>query len=262
MSSSAPPTRRRLVGVSYKMYFDLAKTNDYLEAVLPPLSRLITSLNQPTDVFVIPDFLTILPYAQIIKSNNSPLLLGAQDSHHSDAGAFTGEVSPKNLAQAGVKFVEMGHAERRKLFGETDESVALKAEGAVRNNMIPLICIGEVTKGGGVQKAVDECWVQVEQVFAKIREDAEVVLAYEPVWAIGASEPASAEHVVAVTQALRQKAHSLGRSGVVRILYGGSAGPGLFTKLEEGVDGLFLGRFAHDPKAFLETIKEVGGGVK
>ena len=259
---SAVPARRRLVGVSYKMYFDLQKTDAYLQAVLPHLPSLLDSLRRDVDVFVIPDFVSLLSYRDAIKSAGAPLFLGAQDSHHEDAGAFTGEVSPKVLAQAGVRFVEMGHAERSRLFGETDAWVAQKALGAARNGMVPLICLGEQTKGGGTQVAVDECWAQVEAVFRDIAPDAEVVLAYEPVWAIGAAEPAGAEHVVAVTQALRQKAADLKRPGLVRILYGGSAGPGLFQKLEEGVDGLFLGRFAHDPQAFLRTIEEVGSGKK
>ncbi|PWN93414.1 Triosephosphate isomerase [Acaromyces ingoldii] len=264
MTTTESGKRRRLVGVSTKMYFDLAKSKSYLDAVLSSVPSLLAELREPTDVFVIPDFVNIIPYAERIAAGKAPLLLGAQDAHHDDGGAYTGEVSPKVLAQAGVKIVEMGHAERRRLFGETDEWVAQKALGAARNAMVPLICVGEVSQGGGAEKAVEECWTQVYRVFENpnFPKDAEVILAYEPVWAIGKSEPASAEHVVAVTKLLRQKAADLGRPGLVRILYGGSAGPGLFQKLEEGVDGLFLGRFAHDPKQFVETITEVGGGRK
>lgn len=250
------------MGVSFKMYFDLAKTDEYLKAILPSLPSLLDTLNREVDVFVIPDFLAILSYRDAIRAAKAPLLLGAQDTHHEDGGAFTGEVSPKSLAQAGVRFVEIGHAERRRLFGETDAWVVQKAAAAARNGMVPLICIGEVSNDGNVDKAVEECWTQVGEVFKELPDEAEIVLAYEPVWAIGASQPAGAPHVVAVTKALRAKAESLGRKGLVRILYGGSAGPGLYQKLEEGVDGLFLGRFAHNPTAFLETITEVGGGKR
>lgn len=264
MATTSGTQRRRLVGVSTKMYFDLAKSKSYLETVLSTVPHLLQELQQPTDVFVIPDFLNVISYADRIAAAGAPILLGAQDAHHDDGGAFTGEVSPKVLAQAGCKIVEMGHAERRRLFGETDEWVAQKALGAARNGMVPLICVGEVSQGGGADKAVEECWAQVYRVFENpdFPREAEVILAYEPVWAIGKSEPASAEHVVAVTKLLRAKAANLNRPGLVRILYGGSAGPGLFQKLEEGVDGLFLGRFAHDPKQFVETITEVGGGKK
>lgn len=256
---------KRLVGVSYKMYFDAAKHGSYLAAALDSVPPVLPTLNHPTDVFIIPDFLHIIPYVQQISRANAPIWVGAQDAYHEDEGAFTGEISPKVIAQAGARLIEIGHAERRRLFGETDEWVVQKARGAARNNLIPLICIGELHKEGGIDNAVQECWTQVGAVFEgkdRIDTDKEVVLAYEPVWAIGKSEPASAEHVVAVTKALRARVAKTHHKGAVRILYGGSAGPGLFDKLKEGVDGLFLGRFAHNPQAFLETIIEVGGGRK
>jgi len=257
--------RRRLVGVSYKMYFDHQKHKSYLDSILESVPPILPKLNHQTDVFIIPDFLHILNYTEKVKSLGAPIWIGAQDSHHEDTGAFTGEVSPKAISEVGGKLIEIGHAERRRLFGETDEWVVLKAKGAARNGLIPLICIGEQHKEGGTENALKECWQQVSAVFEgtdAIDENREVILAYEPVWAIGRSEPASAEHVIAVTKLIRKKVQETGRSGTVRILYGGSAGPGLFDKLKDGVDGLFLGRFAHDPKAFLETIKEVGGGEK
>ncbi|KDN52613.1 Triosephosphate isomerase [Tilletiaria anomala UBC 951] len=271
MATSAP-SPHRLVGVSTKMYFDLAKTAQYTSQVLSHLQHFLPKLHQSTDVFLIPDFLSIIPCRQAIEEFNKtasppvPLILGAQNTHYQDAGAFTGEVSPLQLSQAGVKIVEIGHAERRRYFGETDAWVVLKAKAALRNGMTPLICIGEQKKEGGVENAVEECWQQVSGVFddADVLKDSkskEIVLAFEPVWAIGASEPAPAEHVVAVTKALRQRCQAAkGFEGSVRILYGGSAGPGLFDKLKDGVDGLFLGRFAHDPERFAKTVVEVGGG--
>lgn len=264
---SAEPANRRLVGVSYKMYFDMAKHDSYLGDVLRSVPGVLPTLNVPTDVFVIPDFMHIIPYVERLKAAGqaSTIWVGAQDAYHEDHGSFTGEVSPRVLAQAGARLIEMGHAERRRLFGETDAWVVQKARAAARNNLIPLVCIGEQHKEGGVDNAVQECWQQVKDALEgpdRIDDDKEIVLAYEPVWAIGKTEPASAEHVVAVTKAIRARVQQTQRTGVVRILYGGSAGPGLFTKLQDGVDGLFLGRFAHDPKAFLETIKEVGGGQK
>lgn len=263
--TSGQAGRRRLVGVSYKMYFDHQKHKTYLDSILETVPPILSKLNHETDVFIIPDFLHILDYSQRIASAKAPIWIGAQDAHHEDAGAFTGEVSPKAIKEVGGTLIEMGHAERRRLFGETDEWVVEKAKGAARNGLIPLICIGEQRKEGGTDNALKECWQQVSAVFegqGAIDDHREVILAYEPVWAIGKSQPASAEHVIAVTKLLRQKVQETNRSGLVRILYGGSAGPGLFDKLKEGVDGLFLGRFAHDPKAFLETITEVGGGVQ
>ncbi|KAI9759272.1 MAG: hypothetical protein M4579_002481 [Chaenotheca gracillima] len=258
MASPQDPVRRRLAGVSLKMYFDIPKTEQYLRAVSKFASH-ASSLN--VDAFVIPDFVTILRAQQILDDSGTGtgIKYGAQDAFWEASGAYTGEVSPAVLRQAGCTYVELGHAERRRIFGETDEQVAKKAGAATREGLVPLVCIGERTRGADAAQAtalaVEECRPQVESVLSAVPDDAEVVLAYEPVWAIGQSEPASAEHVVAVTKELRKLCK--GRKGLVRILYGGSAGPGLFAKLAEGVDGLFLGRFAHDPEAFRSVISEL-----
>ncbi|KAK4552107.1 hypothetical protein LTR86_010643 [Recurvomyces mirabilis] len=224
-----PPQReKRIVGTSLKLYFDLPSTLKYIDAVAQ-LSSAAEEAN--VDLFVIPDFVTLLPAAEKLK--NTSVQLGAQDTFYEDKGAFTGEVSPVVLKQAGVKIVEIGHAERRRLFGETDEDV------------------GEKSKGSGIAsaavgQAVSECTTQITAALSQLPSEAEVILAYEPVWAIGASEPAGADHVVAVTQQLRAVVKGTGRTGRTRILYGGSAGPGTFETLKDGVDGCFLGRFAHD----------------
>ena len=243
--------RRRLVGVSTKMYFGVQQTFDYVSEVLEQLTAHASAL-ESIDFFAIPDFVSLTKVASLAQGTR--LLLGAQDCHHKDSGAFTGEISAPQLREVGCHFVELGHAERRRLFGETDETVAHKAAAAARNGLVPLVCIGEQTEGP-VQVAVAECTQQVESLLRAIPDDAEVVLAYEPVWAIGKSEPANAEHVVEVAQGLRRLTE--GRRGLTRILYGGSAGPGLFAKLSAGVDGLFLGRFAHDPARFIEVMLEV-----
>jgi triosephosphate isomerase len=245
---------RRIVGTSLKMYFDLPSTAAYISSVAS-LSSAADSAN--LDLFVIPDFVSLVDAKSRLANTN--IQLGAQDSYSEDKGAYTGEVGPLTLSQAGVKIVEIGHAERRRLFGETDEDVAKKAEAIVKNGMVPLVCIGEKTKGNvasaAVGLAVRECEPQIKAALSRLPDDAEVILAYEPVWAIGATEPAAADHVVAVTQNLR--ALVAGRKGRTRILYGGSAGPGTFQKLKDGVDGLFLGRFAHDVKNLEKVIQEM-----
>jgi triosephosphate isomerase len=250
------PRPRRIVGVSLKMYFDLPATLSYVRGVLQLDGD---AWNARIDLFVIPDFVSLTESARILES--SSIMLGAQDTFWEDAGAHTGEVSPLVLRQAGARIVEIGHAERRALFGETDEWVAKKAGAAARNGLIPLVCIGERTHHSSVSAAVgtaiQECTPQVKAVLAAVPEDQEVILAYEPVWAIGAKEPADADHVVNVTKELRKLA--AGRSGATRIVYGGSAGPGTFAKIAEGVDGLFLGRFAHDINNLKKVIGEVGG---
>ena len=253
------------------MYFSAARTSAYLTSLLDLLSSPLTNpppastarLDAQIDIFFIPDLLTVAPCAERLSRphNHSQvnILLGAQDCAPDTHGPFTGEVSPAVLAELGVRMVELGHAERRGLFGETDEDVAAKAKAVVQCRMVPLVCVGEKERGG-VEDAVREVMGQVRGVLEAVGGEAEVVLAYEPVWAIGAEEPAGVEHVVGVVKAVRGSEEVKGRKGEVRIVYGGSAGPGLFQKLGGEVDGLFLGRFAHDPGQFYRTICEVAEG--
>lgn len=230
------------------MYFDLEKTAEYIRACAPLAPH---ALSHSVDIFVVPDFLSLTAASTVLRLEAPTIRLGAQDCFWEDNGAYTGEVSPVVLKSIGCSLVELGHAERRRLFGETDEQVAKKARAAVRNGMTPLICIGEKNKGT-VEEAVEECRPQIESILGVT--DEEIIFAYEPVWAIGQPKPASAEYVVSVTKELRR----LCGQRPVRFLYGGSAGPGTFDAMREGVDGLFLGRFAHDIKNFYEVIREVG----
>ncbi|QIX00889.1 hypothetical protein AMS68_006406 [Peltaster fructicola] len=245
---------RRLAGTSLKMYFDLPSTEKYIEQVAQ-LSKAADEAN--IDFFVIPDFVALLPASQ--KLANTNIQLGAQNCAPAASGAYTGEVSVQTLKQAGVSIVEVGHAERRRLYGETDQDVAAKAKLIVEHGMVPLICVGEKSKSNiashAVGMALSECQPQVAAVLSAVPDDAELIIAYEPVWAIGAAQAAGADHVVAVTQNLRALVGA--RSGRTRILYGGSAGPGTFQALKTGVDGLFLGRFAHDINNVQQVISEM-----
>jgi triosephosphate isomerase len=231
------------------MYFDLDKTAQYIRDCVPLRPH---ALSHNVDIFVIPDFLSLKATSTVLRLEAPTIRLGAQDCFWEDSGAYTGEVSPAVLKSIGCSLVELGHAERRRLFGETDVEVAKKAQAAVRNGLTPLVCIGEKTKGTP-QEAVEECRPQIDSILSATTDE-EIIFAYEPVWAIGQPKPASAEHVVAVTKELRK----LCGDRQVRFLYGGSAGPGTFDAMREGVDGLFLGRFAHKIENFREVVTEVG----
>ncbi|WP_369054600.1 triose-phosphate isomerase family protein [Kineococcus terrestris] len=240
---------RPLVGVSLKMYFSLARTRSYL-ADVADLGPVVA--DSGVDVFVVPDFLNVTTAVDLLRG--TPVAVGAQDVSWEDYGALTGEVSPAALADAGVRFVEIGHAERRRMFAEDDIVTARKAAAVARNGLVPLVCIGE-NVAVDVEDAARSAIAQVLAALEDVPADAEVAIGYEPNWAIGQPEPAPPEHVVGVTTRLREAlAH---RSGTTRVLYGGSAGPGLFTKVAEGVDGLFLGRFAHDVHNFRAVIEEI-----
>lgn len=254
-----PPTLPdRLVGVNLKMYFDAPSTTSYITAiaklVAPPASI-------STGIFVLPSYPCLASALDLLKMTPQ-VMLGAQNCHSEDSGAHTGEVSPLVLKQVGCRMVCLGHAERRRApFNETDEVVATKVSAVVRNGMIPLVCIGEKSQSGimseGVGVAIRECSPQIISIIRTVPLDAPIIFAYEPVWAIGAQEPASADHVLAVVKSLKQLVWSVKKRADVRILYGGSAMPGTWGTLKEGLDGLFLGRFAHEVGNLERVIREV-----
>ena len=254
----APPTLpKRLVGVNTKMYFDASTTTSYITAI----SKLAPPALSLCGIFVIPSFPCLGTAASLLESTPQ-VLFGAQNCHQDDSGAHTGEVSPLMLKQLGCSMVVLGHAERRRApFNESDEVTATKAKAVVRNGMIPLVCIGEKSKSGimseGVGIAVRECSPQIMQILRAVPGDAPIIFAYEPVWAIGAQEPASADHVLAVAKSLKDLIDTVEGKTEVRILYGGSAKPGTWDTLRSGLDGLFLGRFAHNVENFERVVQEV-----
>lgn len=240
------------VGVSLKMYFGHAKTLEWISevAVVAAGSEAVTS--GAVEVFVIPDFVSLTDSGRALAG--TAVALGAQDLAAEDSGAFTGEVSGAVLAEVGVSVVEVGHAERRRLFHEDDTIVAAKTAAALRNGLAPVLCIGEKEKGT-TSEAVAECLRQLDDALAG-SVDGRVIVAYEPVWAIGAAEPAPVDYIRAVCSELKAAVAALdGRDGSI-VIYGGSAGPGLLTQLGRDVDGVFLGRFAHDPSALAAVIAE------
>ncbi|WP_241978467.1 triose-phosphate isomerase family protein [Cryobacterium sp. Hz9] len=229
------------VGVSTKMYLGYQASLDWLAGVRDIIADR-PGLPREVRVFVAPSF-PLLHSARSILAGTG-VIIGAQNCSES-GGPVTGEVSPELLAEMGVELVEIGHAERRRLFGETDAVVARKTAAAVAAGLTPLLCIGEVVRVSPAE-AAEFCHRQVLSALgAAVPHSAvtlaSVMLAYEPVWAIGTTQPAEPAYVNEVVGRLRDRLQDS-----VRIIYGGSAQPGLLPLLH-AVDGLFLGRFAHDP---------------
>ncbi len=244
--------RGRLIGVSLKMYMGLARTRTWMQ----DLARMAaTGLPDSVALFVIPTFVSIADTRAALAG--ARVDIGAQDVFWEDSGAYTGEVSAPMLAEAGCRYVEIGHAERRRIFGETDEIVGLKTAATVRAGLIPVLCVGETTRMEPAE-AVAECARQIAAATAAIPADAPIVIAYEPVWAIGAPAPAAPEHIIGVARGLRDV---LADRSDASLIYGGSAGPGLLGTLGDAVDGLFLGRFAHDIEALGQVLREAAEPV-
>jgi len=158
-------------------------------------------------------------------------------------------VSGSVLSELGCGFVAVGHAERRRLFGESNEVVALKVGAALRNRLCPVICVGEAVSGSAAA-AFAICAEQLTSALSRVeRMEGRVIVAYEPQWAIGADNPAPAHHISSVCGGLRTLLAAARPGGAGKVIYGGSAGPGLLMEIGGDVDGLFLGRRVHDPAA-------------
>jgi len=231
---------RPVVGVSLKMYFSLARARTWLLEASEVVPGSVEFFAAPS-YLAIPEALAAFPDGA-----------AAQDVSAEEPGPFTGEVSAAELAEAGVRYAEIGHAERRRLYGETDEVVAAKIAAALRHGIVPVLCVGEtVDPADGGPDAADVAVAQLRSALAGAPAG-RVIVAYEPVWAIGAAEPAPDDHIRRVAAALRDAR----REPHDAVIYGGSAGPGLLTRLGDAVDGIFLGRFAHDVTALRAVIDE------
>jgi triosephosphate isomerase len=249
----ASPT---VVGVSLKMYLGHAETVAWCGAVAEIARAHPATAGGAAELVVLPSYLSVPAAVGIL---DGLAAVGAQDLAAEDAGAFTGEVSGAQIRELGGAFVEVGHAERRRLFGETDEVVRRKADAALWVGLVPILCLGEETEQDPAD-AARECARQLDDALALAAErqhGGRIVVAYEPQWAIGAAEPASDAHIRAVCRELRGRVRALDAHPGSAVIYGGSAGPGLLTRIGDDVDGLFLGRFAHDPRAVAAILDEV-----
>src|SRR4051812_29526750 len=241
------------IGTSWKMNKTLAEAQAFAEA----LANADAARDPRIQRFVIPPFTAVRQVKEILAT--SSLKVGAQNMHWADRGAWTGEISPLMLKDCGLDMVELGHSERREHFGETDETVGLKVEAAVRHGLIPLICIGETLADRESGRADEVLAREVRGALGKLsaeQRNATILLAYEPVWAIGERGiPATAGYADARQREIIAVAEQiLGRR--VPCLYGGSVNPGNCAELIAcpNIDGLFIGRSAWEPAGYLDIL--------
>lgn len=241
------------IGTSWKMNKTLAEARAFAEG----LKAADGARDPRIQRFVIPPFTAVREVKSMLKETS--VKVGAQNMHWADAGAWTGEISPVMLTDCALDMVELGHSERRAHFSETDETVSLKTEAAVRHGLVPLICIGETLaeREAGRARAVLE--TQVLAALGKLAGEmrqAPLLLAYEPVWAIGVNGiPATSDYADARQAEIIDVAGDLlGRR--VPCLYGGSVNPDNCEELIDcpHVDGLFIGRSAWDIEGYLDIL--------
>lgn len=251
--------RRHLAGTGWKMNFDSAATCAYAASLLTSLKDIDDSR---TDIFILPPF-TALHDAKSAFAG-SLVGYGGQNMHWESNGAWTGEISASMLIDAGCRYVELAHSERLQHFGETYEAVRLKVNSAVQHGLIPIVCLGEMASEKAAGKTDDVLKYQVLTSLADQNPQtvSNIVLAYEPRWAIGAKNAADPTYVAArhaVIRSIVASRFGARTANATRIVYGGSVnqenGPALATLPD--VDGLFVGRAAWTPEGFAEIIRIV-----
>jgi triosephosphate isomerase len=243
------PARKPVVAANWKMHKTVAETVAFLDRFLPGLAQLAG-----IELFVCPPFTSLATAAE--RCRRSDVRVAAQNMHEESGGAFTGEVAPPMLIELGVDGVILGHSERRQLFGESDEALARKVPAALEAGLTAILCVGETEaeRDGNQTEAVLRRQLELDLAQAPGGSLGEIVIAYEPVWAIGTGRTATPEQAAEAIAFIRSLVAELDEAGgeAVRILYGGSVKPGNAAEIlgEEGIDGALVGGASLDPDDF------------
>lgn len=251
--------RRPLISGNWKMnlnHFEAIQTVQKLHYLVPK-----ETLEQ-VDVSVHPPFTDIRSIQTLIDSEDLQLQLGAQHCHWEDTGAFTGEVSPAFLEKLNVVYVIVGHSERREIFGETDEMVNRKVAAIQAHHMTPIMCCGETLAEREAGETETKVLGQIEAGLAGRSNEqiASLVIAYEPIWAIGTGKTATSDDAQAVCAAIRGKLREIADDATaesVRIQYGGSVKAANATELmsQPDIDGALVGGASLDPDEFASIVQ-------
>ena len=254
-----PDVRTPLISGNWKMnldHFEALRNLQKLAWLLPK------DIYQRADVSIHPPFTDIRTLQTSIEVDRMDVLLGAQHCHYEVNGAFTGEVSPMFLQKLDVKLVICGHSERRDIFGETDEMVNAKVKAILKHNMTPIMCVGEslVEREAGETEAKVLGQVVNGLQGVKKAEVGSMVIAYEPIWAIGTGKTATADDAQQVCASIRAAvtaSFGADAGASVRIQYGGSVKPGTTEELmtQPDIDGALVGGASLDPDDFAQIVK-------
>jgi len=249
--------RRRVIAGNWKMCKTIAETRAYFSAFLPQVAQV-----RNCDIVIAPPF-TAIP-AAVEAARDSNVAISAQDVYWEKEGAFTGEISSLMLVEAGCRYVIIGHSERRQFFGETDETVAKKTKAALAAGLTPIVCIGEMLADREAGRTELVCRTQFQGSLGALtpEEFSRILVAYEPVWAIGTGRTATPDVAAAVHQVVRRCAEeqfSASQGAKLRILYGGSVKPDNIQGLmaEEQLDGALVGGASLDANSFAKIVNSL-----
>src|SRR5438874_502136 len=248
-------SRKKLIAANWKMYKNPAQTEEFFRAFLPLIFE-----HHRDEIVVCPPYIDL--QAALESAKGSQIAVGAQDVYWKDEGAFTGEISSAMLVAVGCTHVIVGHSERRQYFGETDDTVNLRLKSALEAGLTPIVCVGEVLEEREAGLTDDVLRRQCLRAFYSIsaKKAAKLVVAYEPVWAIGTGKTATPQlaadaHIIVRGEAAKAFGQEFADS--LRILYGGSVKPENATALmsEEEIDGALVGGASLDAKSFAAIAK-------
>ncbi|MFZ0803244.1 MAG: triose-phosphate isomerase [Terriglobales bacterium] len=246
--------RTKLIAGNWKMYKTPNQTRDFFHAFLPLVAN-----HQRDEILICPPFVDL--HSAIESAKGSNVLVGAQNVHWANEGAFTGEISPVVLLEIGVTHCIIGHSERRQYFNETDDTVNLRLKNALETGLTPIVCVGEVLEEREAGLTEDVLRRQCTRAFHKVstKKAGKLVVAYEPVWAIGTGKTATPQLASQAHAVIRgEAAETFGQefADQLRILYGGSVKPENAKALmsEEEIDGALVGGASLDPKSFAAIV--------
>jgi triosephosphate isomerase (TIM) len=244
--------RTPYVAANWKMHKTTAEAAAFVDALLPQIAA------TQSDIVICPPFTALS--AVVERRYGTAVKVAAQNMHEEEAGAFTGEISAPMLGEMGVEAVVLGHSERRQLFGETDEALARKVPAALAAGLEPILCVGESeeARDAGQTETVLERQLQADLADVSDDELGRVVIAYEPIWAIGTGRTATPEQAQEAIAFIRDTLRIRGGAGdSVRILYGGSVKPENAAELmsQPDIDGALVGGASLDPGDFAAIVK-------
>jgi triosephosphate isomerase len=246
-----------MIAGNWKMNKTIAEAETFIQALLPRVSTA-----DRVDVAICPSFMALQP--MVDSTRGSRVQVFAQTMNQADHGAFTGEVSPTMLTELDVHGVILGHSERRELYGESDKALAQKVPAALEAGLLAVLCVGETEEERGRGDTERKLRHQVQEDLARVPDDrlGEIVIAYEPIWAIGTGQiatPEQAQEAIAFIRALvADRARE--QSERTRILYGGSVTPDNAAELLAlpDVDGALVGGASLDPESFATIVAAAG----
>ena len=251
--------RRLMIAGNWKMHMTLEETDAFIGALRPLIRD-----SEPLDVLIVPPYTSLDRAAGAL--HGCPIELGAQDLHPEPKGAFTGAISGTMLVSCGCRYVLIGHSERRHVFGDTDDIVAKKLRTALAAGLRPILCVGETLDERRADRTEALLVRHLSTALAGLNEGEldRILIAYEPVWAIGTGETATPEQAQEATALIRSWAQSeltIDVAERVRILYGGSVKPENTRELvsQPDVDGALVGGASLDPRSFAAIIDEARG---